>query len=161
MLKYATVKSVKYIYKYVYKGHDRASVEMRSSGREGQTENGVAVQVEGEDEIKQFLDARYVSASEACWRIFHYSLHKKYPSHQRLQIHLEGQQNVCFDETTNKLLYQVVEDAQAKDTTLTAWFKYNRSNMTQVDSIFIVSFLSTLFGRRMFGILDETQMVVP
>ena len=123
-----TVKSVKYIYKYVYKGHDRASVEMRTARQEGQTENAAAVQVEGDDEIQQFLDARYVSSSEACWRIFHFSLHQEYPSHQRLQIHLEGQQNVCFYEASNRLLVDIVENAEAKDTTLTAWFKYNRIN---------------------------------
>ena len=38
-----SIRAVKYLYKYTYKGHDRASVEIGPA-----------------DEIKQFLDTRYV-----------------------------------------------------------------------------------------------------
>ncbi|XP_042501309.1 uncharacterized protein LOC122079122 isoform X1 [Macadamia integrifolia] len=53
------VKAVKYLYKYVYKGHDRVAVSI-SHG------NGEYLL----DEIKQYRDARWVSAPEAMWRIF-------------------------------------------------------------------------------------------
>ena len=56
------VNSIKYVYKYVYKGHDRAQVYMDSNATEQQ------------DEVKSFLDARYVSAAEACWRVFSFSI---------------------------------------------------------------------------------------
>ena len=46
-----SIKSVKYLYKYVYKGHDRANVEI--------------LEQVNYDEIKTYLDARYVSAPEA------------------------------------------------------------------------------------------------
>jgi len=65
------VSTVKYLYKYVYKGHDRA-----------------AVVIEGPDEIQQYLDACYVSASEAAWRLFAFKLHDDFPSVTRLQVHL-------------------------------------------------------------------------
>ncbi|GBL84857.1 hypothetical protein AVEN_228004-1 [Araneus ventricosus] len=45
----ASVKSVKYLYKYVYKGHDAASVKIQKKG----------------DEILSFVEGRYVSAPEA------------------------------------------------------------------------------------------------
>uniref|UniRef100_UPI00358ED374 ATP-dependent DNA helicase PIF1-like n=1 Tax=Myxine glutinosa TaxID=7769 RepID=UPI00358ED374 len=51
----ASIKSIKYLFKYVYKGHDCASIEIRERGR---------VEV---DEIKTYLDCRYVSAPEAAW----------------------------------------------------------------------------------------------
>ena len=54
-----SVKAFKYIHKYVYKGHDRTSI-------------GIAEDV---DEIKEYLDARYVSASEATWRLMHFRMH--------------------------------------------------------------------------------------
>jgi hypothetical protein len=41
------ISSVKYLYKYVYKGHDRAIIVLENC-----------------DEMKQYLDARYVSAFE-------------------------------------------------------------------------------------------------
>ena len=44
-----------------------------------------------QDEIKMFLDARYVSSSEACWRLFKYSMHERTPAVVRLAVHLEGE----------------------------------------------------------------------
>jgi hypothetical protein len=50
----ASVKAVKYIYKYVYKGHDRATMQF---GR-------------CTDEVQLYLDARYISSCEAIWHLF-------------------------------------------------------------------------------------------
>ena len=55
-----TVLAVKYLYKYVYKGHDRAIVKIHS---EQDTDKS------GE-EIYNFQEARFISACEACYRIF-------------------------------------------------------------------------------------------
>ena len=46
--------AVKYLYKYVYKGHDIALLEIKNEV----------------DEIAQYVDGRYLSESEAYWRIF-------------------------------------------------------------------------------------------
>ena len=48
------------------------------------------------NEITHYVDARYVSASEACWRIFHYDLHTHSPAIQRLPVHLPGQEQVIL-----------------------------------------------------------------
>lgn len=105
----ASIDAIKYLFKYVYKGHDRASVTL-----------------EQRDEIKLYLDARYVSAPEACWRLFHFHLHKEYPAHQRLQVHLGNEQTVCFGEGEN--ISEVLQRAASQETTLTAWMKINISN---------------------------------
>ncbi|CEP19617.1 hypothetical protein [Parasitella parasitica] len=91
---------------HINKGHDRA-----------------AVGIEDNNEVKRYLDARYVSAPEACWRIFHVHLHKEYPSHQRLQVHLEDEQLVFYQE--HDALANVVSNAADRETTLTAWMKAN------------------------------------
>jgi hypothetical protein len=57
-----TIKSVKYLFKYVYKGHDCANIEVRTGEL-------------ARDEVTNFLDARYVSAPEAMWRLSEYNLH--------------------------------------------------------------------------------------
>ena len=56
------------------------------------------VQFQGEqtDEIAKFVDARYVSASEACWRLFHFDLQDRYPSIQRLALHLPNQKSLVY-----------------------------------------------------------------
>lgn len=107
----SSVNSIKYIYKYVYKDNDRAQVNI-----EGQDVNC--------DGINLFLDARYVSASEPCWRIFSFPMHKEFPGYQRLAIHLEGKQPVYFnpDSTPGEMVSQ-----EPQETTLTAGFKYNRN----------------------------------
>ncbi len=65
---------MKYLYKYVYKGHDRALVVVQpevgalpaiapqatAGGADG---NNVPA---AQDEVQNYLDGRYVSANEAC-----------------------------------------------------------------------------------------------
>jgi hypothetical protein len=58
-----SVKAVKYIHKYVYKGHDRATLTVNKN-----------------DEVAQYLDARYISAVEACWQIFEFNMHAEEPT---------------------------------------------------------------------------------
>ncbi|KAL6615116.1 hypothetical protein ACP70R_037386 [Stipagrostis hirtigluma subsp. patula] len=59
-----SIKAVKYLFKYVYKGHDRASFSVDHS----QNESGVI------NEIRQYRDARYISLPEAVYRIFGFPL---------------------------------------------------------------------------------------
>ncbi|KAK4509578.1 Vacuolar calcium ion transporter [Mucor velutinosus] len=86
---------------------------------------GSSAQDDHQDEIKKFLDARYVSASEACWRIMSFPMHKEYPSTQRLDIHLENDRRVYFNE--NESSDQVLSRT-LPETTLKARFKYNLEN---------------------------------
>ena len=81
------IEVVKYLYKYIYKGHDRACVSVEADG---------AID-EPIDEIKEYMDARYVSACEGSWRIFKFALHANYPAVHRLQLHLPDMQSVTFD----------------------------------------------------------------
>ncbi|OBZ87285.1 hypothetical protein A0J61_04661 [Choanephora cucurbitarum] len=48
-------------------------------------------------------------------------MHKEFPYHQRLTIHLEGEASVYFDE--NEDVRDVLRRAEQQDTTLTSWFK--------------------------------------
>eukprot|EP00798_Chlamydomonas_sp_ICE-L_P000109 gene109-5521_t len=69
----APIRSVKYLYKYVYKGHDRAEVAFQ--GADGQPtvpppgQAHQAPQQPHVDEIQRYQDGRYISASEAHWRL--------------------------------------------------------------------------------------------
>ncbi|PIA35515.1 hypothetical protein AQUCO_03500110v1 [Aquilegia coerulea] len=78
----ASVRAVKYIHKYIYKGHDRATMVVGGTT----------------DEIKQYIDARYVGSIEAAWRLLGNKMHKEKPSVTRLSLHLEGMHMVNHPE---------------------------------------------------------------
>jgi len=80
---YNNIRAVKYQFKYVYKGHDCATIEISR-----QTDNATQGIVVETNEIKKYLDYPYVSASEAAWRIFKFDMHERFPIVERLQYHL-------------------------------------------------------------------------
>jgi len=110
----SNIKAVKYLYKYVYKGHDRASFSVDPSQHE---QDGVI------NEIRQYRNARYISPSEAVHRIFGFPLFGVYPAVLQLQLHLPGMQSVPCEESEN--LEDVVRHAGSDMTILTEYFKMN------------------------------------
>ena len=88
-----SIKFVKYLFKYIYKGHDRASVAVR----EGDNVDGNG----NVDEIKQFRDARWVTPPEALWRIYGFDLSKNHPPVKQLQLHLPDMHMVSFHQCSN------------------------------------------------------------
>jgi len=104
-----SISAVKYLYKYIYKGHDRTAISI-------QREEGEAV-----DEIQDYLDARYVSASEACWRIFGFNMHHNFPSVERLPVHVENGQSITYNPDT-ETAEEVMSRPGIDTTMLTAFF---------------------------------------
>ena len=64
-------------------------------------------------------------------------MHKEFPAHQRLAIHLEGEESVYFNEDDD--INAVLMQASEQDTTLTSWFKTNQ-NDPEARSIFYPNF---------------------
>ena len=106
----ASIQSVKYLFKYVYKGHDCANIKMN---------------VMNWNEPDQFMDSRYISAPEAIWRIREYRMHDQSHSIVRLAVHLEKMQTVYFEEGDED---EAIISATLKNTTLTAWFLLNQKD---------------------------------
>ena len=67
-----------------------------------------------------------MSAPEACWRIFSFSLHKEFPAHLRLAVHLPDEETIFFSEDSD--LQTIIDEARTDDTTLKQWFKTNRGD---------------------------------
>ncbi|KAL6909791.1 hypothetical protein ACP4OV_001450 [Aristida adscensionis] len=111
-----SIKAVKYLFKYVYKGHDHASFSVDPSEHEGGVIN----------EIRQYRDARYISPPDAVYRILGFSLFGIYPSVLQLQLHLPNMQYVTYDGSGN--LEDVVRRPSSSMTTLTEYFKMNRTD---------------------------------
>ena len=76
----ASVKAIKYIHKYIFKGSDHTTIKV--SGENG----GDQVC----DEVKEYLDAHYIFAIESCWHIFEFNMHKEKPNVYH-PIHLPDQ----------------------------------------------------------------------
>ncbi|XP_022858871.1 uncharacterized protein LOC111379680 [Olea europaea var. sylvestris] len=106
----STIKAVKYLYKYVYKGHDRIGFSVHS-------EEHVV------DEIKNFQTARWISPLEALWRIFGFILSKINSPVVTLQLHLENNNFVTYKSSDN--LEKIVSTDFFKKTMLTEFFPMN------------------------------------
>jgi len=75
------------------------------------------------DEISAYLNARYVCAPEAMWRILGFNLQEKTHAIIKLAVHLPDMQLAYFRQTQ-------IEEAIEKnhETTLTAWFRLKRED---------------------------------
>ncbi|XP_074358101.1 uncharacterized protein LOC141697564 [Apium graveolens] len=69
---YAHARSLKYLFKYCLKGHDRATVEIMGKKRQSSSGEGLN---EAEDEIQSFFDWRYICGCEVAYRIFGFNIH--------------------------------------------------------------------------------------
>ncbi|XP_021761819.1 uncharacterized protein LOC110726658 [Chenopodium quinoa] len=110
----STIKAVKYLYKYIYKGRDRISY------------NVVPSTAESVDEIDQYQSGRWVSPCEAAWRIFSFDLFEMYHAVLPLQVHLPNMQTVHIHP--HERLRSVVSDSKRSRTQLTEFFAMNATS---------------------------------
>ncbi|CAE1250830.1 unnamed protein product [Acanthosepion pharaonis] len=97
-----SVKSIKYICKYVNKGSDAAVFGIRR-------DNCV-------DEVADYVAERYLSSSEAFWRILGFPYTPKGSSHCAAAVHLENGQRMYITEQNAQQV------GKTQNTTLTAFF---------------------------------------
>ncbi len=107
-----SIKSIKYVCKYVNKGSDMAMMGLQ--------------EVDKNDEISCYQMARYISSNEAVWRLLSFPIHERYPTVIHLAVHLENGQRIYFDPQKKDQLQHNLENP--KDTTLTAFFELNRKD---------------------------------
>ena len=108
----STIKAVKYLYKYIYKGHDRVTFSLVRDGS-----NTI-------DEIETYQSARWVSPPEAIWRIYKFDLTEIWPAVINLQLHLEDQKTITFASSVD--LENVVNFQPLSKTMLTEFFHANK-----------------------------------
>ncbi|XP_020082082.1 uncharacterized protein LOC109705725 [Ananas comosus] len=113
---------IKYLFKYINKGPDRirAIIEDDSS-----TTNSTCRQQDREvDEIKKYLDCRYLSAYEAVWRLFQFDIHCRDPTVERLTIHLPLMNNIVYHEM--QTLDDILRRPDVTKTMFTEWMATNQ-----------------------------------
>nr|XP_042901178.1 uncharacterized protein LOC122269910 [Parasteatoda tepidariorum] len=105
-----SIEPVEYLYKYIYKGHDCATIKA--------VENQQTIIY---NKPEKYVEARYISPVEACWRLFKdFEIQAKSHTVVRLDIHLPGQDGVNLDQTPVDLA-----NIGQKGSTLRAYFRHN------------------------------------
>lgn len=133
--------AIKYIYDYVFKGFDVASLSFTRDGR-------LIC-----NEVKNYINCRYVSAPEAIWRIFEFKMHDNSHAVYRLPIHLEQPREIFFEDGMGELPER--EDERFK-TMLNAFFELNEPNnstsrgylYTEIPTHFVYDSARRLWKRR-------------
>jgi len=98
----SSIKAIKYICKYINKGSDQATFGLAKEN----------------DEVHKYETGRYISASEATWKILGFEIHKRYPPVDHLAIHIENGERIYYIDTDN-----MKEKLKEKPkTTLTGFF---------------------------------------
>ncbi|GBM89553.1 hypothetical protein AVEN_259331-1 [Araneus ventricosus] len=100
-----SVKSIKYILKYVHKGSNHGVFAAHSSN------NCI-------DKISEYHAGRYISSNEAAWRIFGFPIHERHSTVIYLDMHLENGQRIYFSEDNLQCRL-----ANLPNTTLTGFFE--------------------------------------
>ncbi|KAL4314731.1 uncharacterized protein LOC107640267 [Arachis ipaensis] len=113
-------RSVKYLFKYINKGPNHATVVISNEQNSASTSE---IRIEEHDEIKAYLDCRYISVSETAWRIYQFDMFYREPSVERLSFHLPYQQPIYFQGHMS--LDNIMSRSRIEATMVTEWMKVN------------------------------------
>ncbi|XP_056843369.1 uncharacterized protein LOC130500247 [Raphanus sativus] len=101
--------AIKYLFKYITKGVDRATAVLQKNDP-----NML-------NEVDRYLECRYISACEGAWRLFAFPIHHNQPNVVKLPVHLPGQHLMVFDQSDD--LSRVISRENIEKTMLTAFFE--------------------------------------
>ena len=109
-----SMKGIKYLYKYCFKGPDRA---MATVVPDSLATSATPREI---DEISLYQDFRTIGACEGCWCTFNFPKYGRFPAVERLPCHLPNMQTCTFEDGGER-------DAAASGpprTALTDWFVF-------------------------------------
>ena len=97
---YSSVKSIKYVTKYINEGSDQATFSLQST-----------------NEVEQFRSGRYICSLDAIWRIMYFNIHERALVITHLSVHLENGRVYFAENNINNVVNN------RRETTLTEFFK--------------------------------------
>jgi hypothetical protein len=77
-----------------------------------------------QDEVREYLDARYFYPFDSCWRVFRFEIHCHFPSIERMLVHLPDENYVTYNAKVD--MSQIVTQEFLHRTMLTEWFVANQ-----------------------------------
>jgi len=133
-----SVRSLKYVFKYIMKGSDQANVTVeKATNATGESQETNVEVAQARDEIKDYESKRYVSSVEACWRLLKYPIVERSPNVEALKVHVPGEQQIRFTPDPN------TDRAEAEEmlidcsrTTLTEYFRMCREKKGGAEELY-------------------------
>ncbi|GJS15442.1 DNA helicase PIF1, ATP-dependent [Tanacetum coccineum] len=122
-------KAIKYLFKYLNKGPDRATIVVEENVKNGTTV--VREKVLEVDEIKNYLNCRFLAPYEAVWRLFSFDIHYSYPTVMQLSFHLPNQKAITLRDSEK--LPALLRKEGIDVTMFTNWFELNKRDPTARD----------------------------
>nr|GEW37195.1 hypothetical protein [Tanacetum cinerariifolium] len=116
---------VKYLFNYLNKGPDHATFVIEGQTNHNNYNNNSRTPYRSilhhADEIEQYLNYRYISACEACWKLLSFELHYRSIAVERLAFHEEGCNRVYFrDDDDVENVFKRATNAMSK---FTGWMR--------------------------------------
>jgi len=91
-------RSIKYLFKYMNKCHNRVIANFYQTIADENTNKQV-------DKISMYYDCRYISSCEVAWKMFGYDIHYRDPPVKRLSFYLPNQQNIFFSDSDRIIMF--------------------------------------------------------
>ncbi|OMO96975.1 DNA helicase PIF1, ATP-dependent [Corchorus olitorius] len=114
---------VKYLFKHVHRGPEKARIVMVDNVVDREDGNQ---EVHNVDEIKTYLNGRYLSPYEAVWRLLRFKTHYREPSVECLIVHLPLMNSVVYHEAER--LDDVLLRPNITSTMFTEWMEANKGS---------------------------------
>jgi hypothetical protein len=112
---------IKFLFKYVTKGLDHGKAYLQKiTNRE---DTLIDEETNTRNEIREYLDTRYICRFDSCWRIFIFQIHHHFPSIERMPVHLPGKNYITYNAEVD--ISQIVSQEFLHRTMLTEWFITN------------------------------------
>lgn len=114
--------SNKCLFKYIHKGYERIITSIVPCRQTSLNDNEIV------DEIKQYLDCRYVC--EASWRIFPYNIHGRKAVVECMFFHLIGEKSVYYSH-----FYHMENNLDKESVTKSMFLSWLITNQNYVDAM--------------------------
>ncbi|XP_022030268.2 uncharacterized protein LOC110931169 [Helianthus annuus] len=123
---------VKYLFTYLNKGPDHATAVLEGPNSTTTFES----LLRNENEIEEYINCRYISAIEACWKLFSFDMNYRSVAVERLPFHEEGCNRVYFRDDDD--VADVAQRTTSALSKFTAWMEANHEhpegrNLTYVE----------------------------
>ena len=103
---YTSIKAIKYIHKYIYKGNDYTTLRLINSNK-----------------VNKYLQGYYIGPFKAIQQLFKFFIYKKFPPIIQLTVYFLGEQPIYFQP--DQSIKEIQQCLKLSYSTLMAFFKYN------------------------------------